>query len=451
MDLTEPLTAASKIIDRWLAYKLEFGRLPGLSVGLVYKTNLLWQQAYGYADIEAQQPTGPSTGYRIASFSKVFTAIAILQLAEQGKLHLDERAHTYLPWLTSQHDEHTARITLRQLLTHTSGLDRDGVTPHWAEFQFPSLSHIQRHVAEGAQAYIPAEKWKYSNFGYTLLGSVVRAASGMPYEQYVDEHIIQPLGLSYTAAILTPEIEENLAVGYGRDIPGRERSRLPAIETHAMASATGFSSTIPDLARFIMAQFTGDTTLLKDETKREMRRIQWLREGEEADWCLGLQTWKVNQRRLYGHGGSFPGYQSRFGFDPEQELGIVLCINALDGPATELANGAMQVINHVIAHQEDFACPENQVEEAERYEGRYSNVWGETDVVAINGSLGLYTSGAASPAQDFHQLRPDADGRFTAISGNSMRHLGERVRFELDSNNQMRKIWIGSNPAEKIS
>ncbi len=451
MDLTAQLTAASRVIDRWLPYKMFRGRLPGLSVGIVYQKTLLFQNGYGYADVEQQLPTSKTTGYRIASFSKIFTAIAILQLAEEGKLHLDEYARKYLPWLASASDERTAQITLRQLLTHTSGLDRDGATPHWVEMQFPALAQIQSHIAEGAQAYTPAEKWKYSNLGYTLLGAIVRAASGVPYEYYVEEHILQPLGLSLTAPVLTPEIEQNLAVGYGRDIPGSARTRLPAIETHIMASATGFSSNVPELSRFIMAQFYGDTTLLKDETKREMRRIQWLREGYDRDWCLGFQTHKIGASRFYGHGGSFQGYQSRFDFDPEREFGLVLFSNALDAPSTDLAEGAIQVLNYVIEHFNEFGQAENQVAQAERYEGRYSNIWSDTDIMSINGSLVLYTPGVYSPALDFHQLRPDADGRFTLTSGNSIGQLGERVRFELDGDGMARKVWIGSNPAEKIA
>jgi D-alanyl-D-alanine carboxypeptidase len=450
-DFTAQIMAASNVLDHWLAYKRTMGRLPGLSVGLVYKDTLLFQKAYGYADVEQQRPTSPTTSYRIASFSKIFTAIAILQLAEQGKLHLDDRAQQYLPWLTSLHDERTARITLRQLLTHTSGLDRDGATPHWVDFRFPSLSQIQYHIAEGAQSYTPAEIWKYSNLGYTLLGAIVHAVSGVSYEAYVHQHIIQPLGLTATSPTLTPESEHDLAVGYGRDIPGRERERLPAIETHIMASATGFTSNVSDLCRFMTAQFIGETTLLKDETKREMRRIQWLREGYEADWCLGLQTWKIDERRLYGHGGSFQGYQSRFGFDPERELGIVVLTNAIDAPATDLAKGAMQTIDHVITHFEEFAHPENQVEQAERYAGRFTNVWGDTDVVALNGSLVLYNPKVASPAQDFHQLRPDADGHFTLTSGDSIGSLGERVRFELDSEGDAQRLWVGPNPYERVA
>src|SRR5258707_13008328 len=89
MDLTAQLTAASRVIDRWLPYKMFRGRLPGLSVGIVYQKTLLFQNGYGYADVEQQQPTSKTTGYRIPSFSKIFTAISILQPPEEGKLHLD--------------------------------------------------------------------------------------------------------------------------------------------------------------------------------------------------------------------------------------------------------------------------------------------------------------------------------------------------------------------------
>ncbi len=96
-----------------------------------------------------------------------------------------------------------------------------------------------------------------------------------------------------------------------------------------------------------------------------------MREDAEEDWCLGLQTWKIHERRLYGHGGSFQGYQSRFGFDPERELGIVVLTNAIDALAADLANGALQTIDHVMTHFEEFARVENQVEQAERYEERH--------------------------------------------------------------------------------
>lgn len=450
MDLSKQLADACRLIDRWLAYKVKMERLPGLSAGVVSQQEIIFQQGYGYADIEAQQKTELTTCYRVASFSKIFTAIAVLQLFEQGLLSLDDSIQRYLPWLENSSDRRVAAITIRQLLTHTSGLERDGNTPHWVEMHFPTLTEIQQHIAEGAMAYAPAEKWKYSNFGYTLLGEIIGAVSGQSYEAYVEQNILQRLALTSTAPALNETLLQHLAVGYGRDIPGQARARLPHIDTRVMASATGFSSNIADLCRFIMAQFEGDLTLLKDETKREMRRVQWLREGYTSDWCLGLQTWKVDDRRVYGHGGSFQGYQARFSFDPERQTGVVVFINAIDGPATTIADNLVQVINSVIAHFDEFGKPENQVQDAHKYEGRYRNIWGDTDITAVNGSLIMYNSGPASPTLDYYQMQQRDDGNFILVSGNSIGQLGERVRFEFDDQGDVKRAIVGANPAEKI-
>jgi len=451
MDFTEQLDNATKLIDRWLAYKVYTGRLPGLSIGVVYKNSVVFSKGYGYANVEKQIKASETTCYRIASFSKIFTAVGVMQLFEQGKLHFDDRVQRYLPWFTSDHDTQTSFITIRQLLTHTAGLDRDGDTPHWTSFQFPSPATIQQHVAAGAMIYTPAEQWKYSNLGYTILGEVIKAVSGVSYEDYVNEHIVRRLGLLHTAPTLTDNILQNLATGYSRDIPGHERVGFPLIETHAMASATGFSSNVLDLCQFMMAQFQGDTKLLADESKREMRRIQWLREGFDSDWCLGFQTWKINDRRVYGHGGSFQGFKSRFGFDVEREIGLVILANAIDAPSYDLANSALQIIDYVINHFDvgaRFIAP--NIENLQRYEGRFRNIWQDVDIVAVNNSLILYSSGFASPVLDFHQLRYDKDDRFTIISGDTLGNVGEPVRFEFDDEGAARRIFIGAEPSERI-
>src|SRR5712692_8318760 len=108
MDLTQQLDNATKIIDRWLAYKVYTERLPGLSIGVIYKDKVIFSKGYGYANVEKQIKASDTTCYRIASFSKVFTAVAVIQLFEQGKLHLDDRVQHCLPWFTSEHDTQTS-------------------------------------------------------------------------------------------------------------------------------------------------------------------------------------------------------------------------------------------------------------------------------------------------------------------------------------------------------
>src|SRR6266571_2489840 len=115
MDFTKQLRNATKLIDRWLQYKVYSDHIPGLSIGIIHKNEVIFSKGYGYADIEKKIKASDTTCYRIASFSKVFTTIAILQLFEQRKLHLDECVQHYLPWFQSEHNQRTKRVTIRQL------------------------------------------------------------------------------------------------------------------------------------------------------------------------------------------------------------------------------------------------------------------------------------------------------------------------------------------------
>src|SRR5258708_6360546 len=449
MDLTRQLEAAIRLIDRWLAYKVYIDRLPGLSLGIVYKDQVFFSRGYGYADIEQKRKATDTTCYRIASFSKIFTTIAILQLFEQGKLHIDENVQHYLPWCTSAHAPATARITIRQLLTHTSGLERDGDTHHWNDFQFPVLAQIQQHVAAGAMSYLPTTQWKYSNLGFALLGAIIQAVTGLSYEEYVNEHIVKRPGFTHTAPTLTDDIVKKLALGYSRNLPDQHREPFPPIETHSMASATGFSSNVRDLCQFMMALFDEDTRLLTDETKREMRRIQWLREGFDTDWCLGLETWKVNDRRIYGHAGSFQGYKSRFAIDAERKIGLVILANAIDAQSTDLANGALQIIDHIILHFETFEQQGSSVQHIEGYEGTFRSIWNDVTIAAVRNSLILYGSAAPNPVQEFHQLRYDRDNQFTMLNGDGFGNIGEPVSFVCNNQGVAQKELLGPKLSER--
>jgi D-alanyl-D-alanine carboxypeptidase len=450
MDLTKPLEAATRLIDQWLTYRVYADRLPGLSLGIVYEDRVILRKGYGYANREEKIATSETTCYRIASISKIFTALAILQLFEQGKLRLDDPVQHHLPWCSSEQAQETARITIRQLLTHTAGLDRDGDTPHWFDYHFPSLPQIQKHIAEGALTYRPTEAWKYSNLGYTLLGAVIEAASGQSYEDYVTEQIVQRLDLTLTAPELTSEVIAQLAPGYTRDLPERVREPFPQIRTNVMASATGFASNVRDFCTFMMAQFDGDTRLLKDETKREMRRVQWVRDGFTGDWGLGYETWKINQRRVYGHGGSFQGYKSRFAFDPENKIGLVIFVNAMEGPAQSLVDGAWQVIDYVISHFAELEQALFPLENGEKYEGVYRTIWGDTTIAAVSKSLLFYQSNAQNPFADFGKLRYEQDDQFTIISGNPVGSVGETTRFVFDGQGMAQKMIVGPNPADRF-
>jgi CubicO group peptidase (beta-lactamase class C family) len=336
------------------------------------------------------------------------------------------------------------------LLYHTSGIDRDGKLPQWVTYEFPSLQQFQQQIAAGSMIYAPAEHWKYSNYGFTLLGAVIQAVSGVSYEEYVTEHIVKQLGLTHTAPVLTDAVMQQLALGYSRELPEQAREAFPHIETHVMAPATGFSSNIHDFCQFMLAQFNGDSRLLKDGTKREMRRLQWRREGFISDWCLGFETWKINQSRYYGHGGSFQGYRSRFGFDPERQIGLVIFSNAIDAPSQDLAHGALGIIDYVITHFSEFEAAESAPEQIEKYEGTFRSIWGDVSITAVQNKLLLYVPGARSLEGEISQLRHEQEHQFTMVNGSGFDHVGEVLRFELDDQGVARRVYVGPNPSDRF-
>lgn len=450
MDFTRPLQHAITVVDRWLDYNVSTDpRLPGLSVGIVYNDRILFCKGYGYADLSQKVRASETTCYRIASFSKIFTTIALLQLAEQGKIALDAPVREYLPWFASPADQNLASITCRQLVTHTSGLDRDGDRTQWVDFQFPSLSQIQSHIEAGATVYSPAERWKYSNYGFTVLGEVIKQVSGMSYEEYVTHNIIERLGLELTAPTLTSPILAHLATGYSRSIPNQEKEPFPAIETNAMVSATGFSANVVDLCRFMTAQFAGNTQLLRDETKQAMRQIQSPKTDTSPGWGLGLETWEVDGRRLYGHSGGFPGFISRFGFDAERAIGVVILANAIDAPSSALVEGVWKCIHYFIKHAEAFPSEGPANANLTHGVGIFRNIWQDVELVAIDNQLVFYTPEQTSPAESLYQLRYEKDDTYRIVTGDGFGHIGEAVRFVREEG-VVTTVFVGSDPFPRV-
>src|SRR5262249_42193189 len=162
--------------------------------GILYDQDLVWAKGFGYADVDKRTPATPRTIYRIASISKLFTSTAILQLRDQGKLQLDDPVAKHLPWfkVKSRHADAPAAVTVRHLLTHTSGLPRESPFPYWTDLKFPTREQLMQALVTQESVYPPETKWKYSNLALALAGEVVAAVSGEPYEEYVQKHILDP-------------------------------------------------------------------------------------------------------------------------------------------------------------------------------------------------------------------------------------------------------------------
>lgn len=202
-----PQVAANlQIIETWIESQIEYNYLPGLAVGIVYDQDLIWQKGFGYADVEQKTPMTPQTIFRIASITKLFTGTAVMQLRDRGKLQLDDPVEKYLPWFKIKNRFPDApTITIRHLMTHTSGLPGEAAFPYWTDHKFPTLGQIMETLPDQETIYPSETKFKYSNLGMALLGQVVVTASGENYATYIQNHILKPLEMNNTSVYLTNE------------------------------------------------------------------------------------------------------------------------------------------------------------------------------------------------------------------------------------------------------
>src|SRR5262249_45222283 len=161
-------------------------------------------------------PTTPDTLYRVASITKLFTATAILQLRDAGRLGLEDRVADILPWFKpTPAEEEEQPITIRNLITHTSGLPREAPFPYWTEQAFPSIDETRAAIPTQTGVFQPETRWKYSNLAVVIAGEVVAAVSGEPWAAYVRRHILEPLGMGDTLTDPPREDQPRLARGYG--------------------------------------------------------------------------------------------------------------------------------------------------------------------------------------------------------------------------------------------
>lgn len=426
VDAVAAVRAVHGLVDGWVAVQRWYRQVPGVVVGVSVGDETVFTCVHGLADVENQIPVAPSTRFRIASHSKVFTATAILMLVEQGRLRLDDRIVDHLEWFgTGTVEDELAHVTVRQVLSHSAGLTRDGETTHWLDDRFPSVDELIAQVAT-MSVYGTAEHLKYSNIGFTVLGQVVESVTGQPYEQHVAEAILEPLRLDAT----TPDLPDDLgdhARGYPRWLPGRERPAVEHVGAKVMNSATGFSSTVDDLLRWYRAHRLGSGELLADRTKREMQRLQF--EGEEIRWGLGFSLDEVAGFDFVTHGGGYPGFITFSGIEQEHGLAIVVLTNAGDGAARALFDGVAKLAAKAIAGDYDGDPPFDPAT-ADAVTGFYEHRWGISQVARVGAKLMILDPVSLDPTAGLSVLDHVEDWSFRYPTTHPIGSPGETVRFD---------------------
>lgn len=317
--------------DAYFAEKMAEAHIPGLTFVAVKDGGMLYAQGYGMADLERRIPVAvDKTIFHTASVAKVFTASAIMQLVEAGKIDLAADVNTYLrdfqiPATFPQ------PITIAHLLTHTAGFDDEviGLGTRTEAGRTPLGQFVREHVPTRVRP--PGEIYAYSNYGFALLGHVVETVSGIPYVQYLDEHVLQPLGMRRSGFKLRAENAPDMATGYRLEGETRAAMGFPYINT---TPASELTATATDIARFMLAHLEGGhigtARLLGEDTVTEMHRQHFTHHPLLPGMAFGFHEYPGAESWGLGHTGSVDGFGSVLYLLPEDKLGFFLASN-LDG------------------------------------------------------------------------------------------------------------------------
>ena len=314
---------------------------PGCAVGVAQGGRVVFQNGYGMANLETMTPNTAASVFHLASVSKQFTAAAIMLLARDGKLSLDDDIRKHLPEIP----DYGHRITIRHLLLHTSGL-RD----QWELLSMARGGRFEQNritnddvleivARQKALNFTPGAEWVYSNSGYTLAGFIVQRISGKPLRDFAAERIFAPLGMTSTQfQDQYTRIIRNRADGYTRLGQTGWRVGNPNFDTYGATSLFGNVGDLLAWEANLARPVVGDSAMF-----REMTAFATLANGDTSAYGLGLQTSMYRGTRVVGHGGADAGYRSWVGRFPEHDLAIAVACNASTANPQALAYATADV------------------------------------------------------------------------------------------------------------
>lgn len=332
-------------IDSYVKAEMRQRLIPGLSLAIVRNGKVALLRSYGFSNVEHQVPVKPETVFQSGSIGKQFTATAVMILVEEGKLSLEDKISKYL----TDVPESWKNITVRHLLTHTSGMG-----------EYPPDLDLRRDLTEDEYLtiiksvplrYATGAKWDYSNLGYVTLGILIRKVTGKFYGEFLAERIFQPLGMTTARVISEADIVPNRAAGYHL-VKGEVKNQewvSPSTNTTADGS---LYFTILDLAKWDAALYTDKP--LKQSSLTQMWTPVSLDDGTRKAYGFGWHTDVMHGRRVVFHGGAWQGFKSFIVRFPDDKLTIIFFANSWETKDFRLARGLATIF------YPEFALPAAQ-------------------------------------------------------------------------------------------
>jgi CubicO group peptidase (beta-lactamase class C family) len=410
-------------------------RLPSVAASVFRRGEVVWQDALGLADVEAERVTSPENQYRIGSITKTFTAVLVLQLRDAGELSLDDPLTRHLP-------ESVYAPTLGRMLAHASGLQREPPGEIWESLRAPSREELVSGLAAAEQLLEPGSWWHYSNLAFALLGEVVARKTGGSWEDALRERVLEPLALART----TPEPVEPAARGYLVD-PYSDAVHAERDVDFGGSGALGkLWSTVGDLAVWGSFLVTGDDRVLAAATLEEMSHVRTMVDHERwtLAWGTGLELYRAGEHVFVGHGGAMPGHLAALVANRTTGVGAAVLTNTSAGGrpealALDLARTAIELLP---AEQESWLPGEPAPPELEPLLGRW---WSEGHELVFSWRQGRLEARLVdgAPGRDTSVFEPEADDRYRCVEG---RERGEVLRLVRAEDGAVEKLYFATYP-----
>ncbi|SIQ78551.1 serine hydrolase domain-containing protein [Bosea sp. TND4EK4] len=428
------LSPALAYVESWLAFQRRHHDQPGVSVAIAEGTQIVLEAAFGSADLATGEPLTPRHGFRIASHSKSFTSAGILRLVEDGRLRLDDKVGSLIDGL---HPE-IAAVTVGQVLSNSAGLTRDG--PDAGQFldrkPYCDKAELLRDLA-APPVFPAAQRFKYSNHGFALLGLVIEAVTGQSYPEWITDEVIGRVGLTETKADIELWGERPMAKGHSGRQPLDRRVVIPGDNPcRAMISAAGFVSTAADTARYF-AQLSpaAGASILSPLSRREMSRRLWPDEESALGRHYGLGTISGGDGdwRWFGHSGGFQGFITRTCIFPGQNLTVSVLTNAVDG----LAHPWLDGIAHILRTFAERGAPPAS---AADWRWRGWSIWGATDLVPVSDRVLVANPALLAPFLDTFEVTLETPDEGRVTKGSGFGSPGESVRLVRDQAGKIQNV-----------
>jgi len=422
-------------------------RIPGLSVAVVCDGATLWSGGFGRADVASGRPADADTLYPLASITKVVTTMALVRLRDEGKLGLDDPISQWIPELGIQNPfPDAAPPTIRQAVSHTAGFPRETVFDCWETLEFPSIEELLPSLPQMSLIVPPLTEEKYSNLAFALLGLIVARASGEPYEVWVGEQVLGPLGMVSSSFTPAGSLADRVTTLYPWADDDGAGPPCPEMKLGCFSPVGGLYSSVADMARFISLHLgrppAGAEGVLRRSSIREMQVVQWVSDDGQSGRGLGWALGRTQGARWIGHGGGLPGLSTDLLLLPELGIGVAVFTNGR-GMAGEVSREAVGILAPAVARarkRRKPAEPKEAPAEWHRYCGRYRAPVGSTqiEVMVLDGKMVVRTVGDS--LDDLLRLAPKSEHVFTMENGGSK---GEDAVFTVDEAGRVTKLRLG--------